>query len=156
MEDFKPAWMQILFFVLALLTPGLAQADLEYVSVEQRQVLREAFASGAALGLAELRGKWKCDLFGVRTNLQVKRDLELYAWTGGDKPGLWKNQGAQLITDYRMSQASLIGATEQFEDEVKLTTNGILISQLTLLKPSRTILAYALCRNVSVNIAAFP
>ncbi len=122
--------------------------DFEYISPERRQELETEFNSSAVKPLvkSELKHKkWTCDMYGVRTRLQVQRNVKLYSWQN-DKT--WENSGAQVVVSYTEDEKSLLGRTERFEDRVKMKSNGELISQLSLVKPEREVIAYSVCKSL--------
>lgn len=81
-------------------------------------------------------------MYGVRSRLQVKRDVNLYQWNGNS------NAGAQLVRTYRVENNMIIGNSGPIEDQLKLNSKGQLISQLSLTKPERQILAYSVCKSL--------
>jgi hypothetical protein len=122
--------------------------DFEYISPERRQELEMDFNSSAVKPLIsnEIKHKkWTCDMYGVRTRLQVQRDVKLYNWKDDNS---WKNDGAQVIVSYTPEKDVLVGRTERFEDQVKLKADGRLISQLSLVKPNREVIAYSVCKSL--------
>ncbi len=122
--------------------------DFEYISPERRQELEKDFNSSAVKPLVtnEIKNKkWNCDMYGVRSRLQVQRDVKLYNWQGTED---WKNDGAQVVAEYTKEKDTLVGRTERFEDQVKMKANGQLISQLSLVKPSRQVVAYSICKSL--------
>lgn len=130
-------------FTFLLVAARPSRADIEFVSQERRQSLVEAFAKAETP--SQVTGNWKCELFGVRSSMQVHHDIELYQWLASEKPGQWKNQGAQPVSSYAIENGALKGRQDRFEDQVKRTLDGHLISQLSVLTPQRMIVAYALC-----------
>jgi len=134
----------ILCLVLSLALAGHA-IELEYISPEAKQQLEMEFdkAEFSSKDSAQLKQKmWTCDMYGVRTRLQVKRGVKLYHWkeTAG-----WQNGGAQVVRDYRPAQGKLVGEAGRFEDQVKLNSKGQLVSRLSLTLPERQVISYAVC-----------
>lgn len=122
--------------------------DFEYISPERRQELEMDFNSSAAKPLVSndiKHKKWTCDMYGVRSRLQVQRDVKLYNWKD-DKN--WDNAGAQVVVSYAVEKNTLVGRTERFEDQVKMKANGQLISQLSLVSPNREVVAYSVCKSL--------
>lgn len=148
MDDVKIFCLIMLALSFSLPRIPSAFADLEYVSPTQRKLLQKTFLTSSFKVSAKVQGKWKCDMFGMRTHLQVQRDMELYDWSQGEKPNLWTNQGAQPVSAYKVSHGTLTGTHDRFEDQVKYTDDGRLISQLSVVTPNRMVVAYSLCRRV--------
>lgn len=118
--------------------------DMEYISPEKKRELEIQFeqADFSSKNFSTLKQKiWNCDMYGVRTRLQVKRGLKLYAWTGAD----WHNEGSQIVREYATSENGLTGNIGTLEDEVKLNAKGQLISRLSIARPERQVVAYAVC-----------
>lgn len=80
-------------------------------------------------------------MYGVRTRLQVKRGVKLYRWNSAS----WHNEGSQPVEDYKPDVSELVGLTPRFEDRVRVTKDGHIISQLSVTHPSRQVVAYSLC-----------
>lgn len=135
-------------FVLSLcFTLGwIVQAtDWEPISPEKRQELEHEFDKALMKSEAALAIKqkiWTCDMYGMRSKMQVKRGVKLYQWKNEND---WKNSGAQVVSNYKTSDNSLSGETDRFEDQVRLTSKGQLISRLSLTRPERQVLAYSVC-----------
>jgi hypothetical protein len=143
MDDTKTGWFRYLMLGIFLLAPAMSSADIEFVSQKQRDSLIDTFTK--AHSPTQLQGRWKCELYGVRSSMQVHHDIELYRWLASDQPGLYKNLGAQPVNNYTLEAGILKGQQDRFEDQVKRTDDGHLISQLSVLTPQRMIVAYALC-----------
>ncbi len=88
-------------------------------------------------------------MYGVRSRMQVQHGLELYRLSPlGNTPN-WHNEGAQLVSSYQAHSGALVGLHERFEDQVKLTATGQLISRLSIISPQRVVVAYSLCSSLS-------
>lgn len=120
--------------------------DMEYISPELKRRLADDFerAKGEKTD-GFLDRKWACDMYGVRSRLQVQRGIKLYHLTK-DASGLFKNSGAQPVKDYTSQGNGLQGQNDRFEDQVRMTTDGQLISKLTVLKPKPMVVAYSVCK----------
>ena len=123
----------------------LVQAmEMEYISPETKTELEREFAKAefSSKAAAAIKQKvWTCDMYGVRTRLQVKRGVQLYNW----KQDGWHNDGAQIVRDYTAEPSGLTGAKGPLQDEVKLNSKGQLISRLSLTRPEHQVVAYAVC-----------
>jgi hypothetical protein len=127
--------------LLSLIANGL---EMEYISPEKNKELEALFAkSSFEAGQSEAikQKEWTCDMYGVRTRLQVQHGVKLYRF----KSDSWRNSGAQPVEDYRIEAKELRGQASRFEDRVRVTEKGQLISQLSVVQPTRQVVAYSLC-----------
>ena len=136
--------------LLTISFSAFASAEVEYISPEKHAELENLFNS------AEFRAdkdpqtieahQWKCDMFGARSKMQVQRGLKLYdlKMSGSD----WHNDGAQVISDYQAGELALIGHKDRFEDQVKITKDGQLVSRLSLNNAAKTVIAYSVCKTL--------
>lgn len=85
-------------------------------------------------------------MYGARSNMQAQHGLKLY--TLSNKSGDWHNSGAQLVSDYKAGANALVGHKDRFEDQVKITKEGLLISQLSLNNAAKTVIAYSVCKTL--------
>lgn len=132
--------------LIFLLGTGAGAANFEYVSPDQKAQLEKDFQEASLSDLQKtelITKKWTCDMYGVRTRLQIQRGLKLYQ-LADDKSGI-KNNGVQLITHYNRESGQLTGRDDRFEDRIKMTARGQLISRLSLSSGTRDVLAYSLC-----------
>jgi hypothetical protein len=125
-------------------------ADLEYISPEQTKALADQF-SGARLTekdqqLLKTKKAWSCDMYGMRTKLQVQHGIKLYQWKSGSPD--WTNTGAQPVAAYKLDNGTLVGKSNRLEDDVRMTPSGRLISRLTLASRPNTVLAYSVCSSL--------
>jgi len=138
----------ILSLFLVYLIP--AAAEVEYISPERQTQLEEQFNKASfdiAHDAKRLAGHtWSCDMYGARSHMQVQHGLKLY--TLNVKDGQWSNSGAQLVSEYTSQNSSLTGRKDRFEDQVKITKDGQLVSRLTLTDGSRSVLAYSVCKTL--------
>lgn len=123
--------------------------EVQYISpVEQsslEQLFLEAHFSAASDAPTLKNNGWICAMYGVRSHLQVQRDLKLYKWSSADGAKDWLNEGAQPVSAYQVGNNALIGRKDRFEDQVKITKDGRLVSRLSLTTPAKTVLAYSVC-----------
>ena len=134
----------VLVFTLLVSVVGHA-IEMEYISPEKKQELERQFekAEFSSRSASALKQKqWTCDMYGVRTRLQLKRGIKLYNWKQHNN---WSNSGAQVVRDYKAEDGKLIGSTGSLEDQVKVSSNGQIISRLSLTHPDRQVVAYAVC-----------
>jgi hypothetical protein len=127
-----------------------AAAEVEYISPERQTQLEDEFNKATfdvSQDAKRLAGhSWSCDMYGARSHMQVQHGLKLYAWK--EKAGQWSNSGAQLVSEYVSQNSSLTGRKDRFEDQVKITKDGQLISRLTLADGSKSVLAYSVCKTL--------
>jgi hypothetical protein len=160
MDDVKTLAFSILL-TLTILAPSVfaeppakstaEPATVEYIAPTKQSQLEDLFNHAEFSSPKHARslkhGPWVCDMYGVRSRMQVRRDLRLYVWSG-EAGAAWHNDGAQLVSEYRAVDGSLTGTHDRFEDQVKLTADGRLISRLSVLAPQRAVVAYSVCRNL--------
>lgn len=139
-----------LFSLLLLLTLTVAiaaSADVEYISAERQQELETMFNNAQFSAKKDTQTltshAWKCDMYGVRSRLQVHRDLKLYKWTS--QVDGWHNEGAQVVSEYKTGEHEFVGSKANFEDQVRVTSNGQIVSRLSLTAPLKQTLAYSVC-----------
>lgn len=122
--------------------------ELEYISPQMKSDLEAQFekAQFSSKDLAAIKQKqWTCDMYGVRSRLQVKRGIKLYKWMPSKN---LQNDGAQIVRDYRESTDGVVGTTDRFEDQVKINSKGQLLSKLSLIAPERQVVAYSVCESI--------
>lgn len=151
MDDavFRSLFRFILIPLLSVISLSALGLDLEYISPKKKIELEHEFSianAPVATQMTPLAHAWKCDMYGVRTRLQVKRGMNLYKWTQRD--GYWQNLGAQLPRQYQAEGADLVGKQDKFIDRVRMTSKGTLIAQLSVSDPTPQILAYSTCTSI--------
>src|ERR1035437_1266100 len=111
----KVVTLLLVFYSLA----GRA-AEVEFISPERRIELESLFKEAQFTpdkDTPKIKGhEWTCDMFGMRTHLQIQRGLKLYKWAEKLE---WHNVGAQLVSDYKSEGPALVGHRDRFEDQVK-------------------------------------
>jgi len=135
------------FAALILFVYMSASAEVEYISPEKTSQLEGQFDL-ASFDLNRDKDKlqnhvWVCDMFGARSHMQVQHGLKLYSWKDG-----WKNSGAQLVDSYQADGVALTGRKDRFEDQVKLTKDGLLVSRLLLVSAKPSVVAYSVCKTL--------
>ncbi len=123
--------------------------EFEHISLAKKAELERQFeAAKLAAGDGQIEGKkWLCDMFGVRSRMQVQRNVKLYSLKK-DALGSFSNSGAQVVSSYTPHNGTLQGKNERFEDQLRLTTDGQLLSRLSLRghDAAPTVIAYSICR----------
>lgn len=145
MSELRNGYLSSIIMCLGLLLSLIANGlEMEYISPEKSKELEQLFTKSSfeAKRSDKIKQKeWTCDMYGVRTRLQVQHGVKLYNF----KKDSWQNSGEQLVEDYKPESKELLGQTGRFEDRVRVTSTGQLISQLTVTSPSRQVVAYSLC-----------
>ena len=153
MDDAKKAGLSLIvpLLILCASLAGHASGELEYISPSFKTELEKTFDQAEFSNRVPVRGReWTCDMYGMRTRLQVKRGVKLYRFDEG-REETWHNRGAQLVEDYRLADGRLTGTRRQLEDQVKVTPQGKLISRLSVLEPERQVVAYSICTAAATN-----
>lgn len=147
MDDFFVKSITSALFALVLAAPLAGALDIEYFSPAEKNKLVAEFEQAKLENAKALTGKtWNCSMYGVRTRLQVQRDVKLYALNSEPhEEKRLRNSGAQVISQYAVENSVLVGRTVKFEDQIRLTADGRLISRLSLRDPTPTVLAYSVC-----------
>jgi hypothetical protein len=151
MDDRSKGLLYIAALVLTLVSSlGRAQT-LEYISPEKRQSLKKQFEEGhfsrTDVRKVQLSSTWTCDMYGVRSALQVKHGVELYEWSIPNAASeKITNSGLQVVSEYQFKNSTLSGNVGAISDELRFTKSGQLISRLSHSEgPSSKVIAYALC-----------
>ncbi|MGE4131841.1 MAG: hypothetical protein AB7F86_09380 [Bdellovibrionales bacterium] len=123
--------------------------DFEFISLEQKSSFDKRFSQAKpipdAVAAQSLKHTWLCDMFGMRSRMQVQRGIRLYSWPTVSADGL-ANKGAHLVGQYRFENGELQGHTHQFEDRVRLEPTGHIIAQLSATKPRGQVISYSVCK----------
>lgn len=139
-----------LFFIWGCFWVGVSASAVEYVSPQKVKELETSFAAAQppkAEDLTRLNQKdLTCDMFGVRTRLQVERDVKLYNFK--DNEGAWENRGAQMVRSYELKESALIGQNGSLLDQVRITKTKEILARLSL--NGETVLAYSLCHTAKM------
>lgn len=140
--------------------------SIKNIDNQEMRRLQNTFRNFQALdskvGKESIVGKnWNCDLYGIRTRLQVEKDLLLYSFRGlGDS---MINKGAQPISRYSWTKIGLQGTNDKLTDVLRFSPDRQnLIAELSvdiadlpttnvletnsLVSPRRRVVAYALCK----------
>lgn len=151
MDDRTQKILTSIIFCLLFLTGVIAQAvEFEHISLAQKAELEKQFeiaTSAAAQAKVIENRKWSCDMYGVRSRLQVQRGVKLYSLKRQES-GDFVNSGAQVVSRYRNIGQALAGQTERLEDQIRISADGQLISRLSLRGPTQPnqVIAYSVCR----------
>lgn len=80
-------------------------------------------------------------MYGMRTRLQVERDVKLYRFSPSGRNFI--NLGAQMIQAYGIEGQGFIGRRGKLTDLVKAGPEDTLIAQLSM---GSAVLAYSVCK----------
>ncbi len=135
-----------LMFLTGIITHAV---DFEHISLDKKTELERQFneaRSATANSNSILNRKWTCDMYGVRSRLQVKRNVNLYSLNATEL-GI-ANSGAQVVSSYGATNGNLSGRNSRFEDQLRLTPDGLLLSRLSLHGQTEpgAVIAYSVCR----------
>jgi len=132
-------------FYFAPVANSSKPSDFEFIDSGRAQALESAFlkAELTPQKASLLRQKWVCDMYGMRSRLQIKRHVALYEFE--NEAELWKNSGEQVITTYKIEGNALVGKSEKIRDQIRVTPEGQLISRVTLASEPDKLIAYSRC-----------
>jgi hypothetical protein len=148
MDDTWKTYLSSFILTTALLGSLASAVDLEYITPEQSSALADQFSTAqltdADQSTISHKPTWTCDMYGMRTKLQVQRGLKLYDFSKDH--GSLKNTGAQPVENYSYDKDALVGKTSRLQDRIRMTASGQLISQLSVVNTTpNTIIAYSVC-----------
>lgn len=139
--------------LLACAAPARA-LNMEYIPPEKKTELTAEFDKASANSKSSLfNKKWNCDMYGVRSGLQVQRNIKLYSLSDAKNDSV-KNTGAQVVSEYHRQDGEWVGRSGQFEDRLRITSSGQLIARLSARTSPRaesdasTIIAYSICKSL--------
>lgn len=133
---------RLLSLLLLLFASVAGAADLEYITPAKQNELKVAFETAKP---ARPHGSWSCDMYGVRTRLQIQRGLKLYEFDLAATEAA-RNSGAQPVSEYSKAATGWIGKTTRLEDELRMSADGKMLARLTLNEGTRSVLAYSVCQ----------
>lgn len=142
-------WLRLILMSLPLWSAQTAAVSGDFISQSTIQKLESTFQRAQNIRLKNkdllTQTQWRCSLYGVRSQMQVEKDLRLYAFTKTAKD-TFKNDGSQVIREYSFSNTDLQGQSGDLLEKLRMTSKGELIGQL-LFGYSNTsrIIAYSLC-----------
>ena len=146
-------WFRVLFS-LGVAMAAVPSAAIEFIPKQQVEVLAKEFLVARVPTVDQIKAlsgkELQCDMYGVRTRLQVERNVKLYYFTGQNEQ--WKNQGAQVVPEYKLDTKGLVGQTGSVIDELRIDQNNQLMAQLSLNSARNSdgksvVLAYSKCKN---------
>jgi hypothetical protein len=137
--------IEFLILIVGLLSSRLSSAtSFEYIDSQKKTELSQTFASARSPTKAEIQKSWNCDMYGVKTSLQVKRNVALYSFAEGK--GAYENTGALPVPDYKLLNNKFIGKSKNLSDEIKIDSAGNLISRLSSGEDGAEVVAYSVCK----------
>lgn len=130
-----------------------AYADIEHVTEIELASLAEDYKAGipiAAKDLSKLSdSKWKCDMYGARSKLQVERNVSLYHFKTPTSSRI-SNQSAPFAGSYKINGETLTSVQAGVQDSIKWRQVGSeFITELRIAEgPENGIIAYSRCHAV--------
>lgn len=120
--------------------------ELNYVSPEIKSKLSEDFERANQNIDSPLPQNWSCELYGVRTGLQHRKDVALYSMTPNGESNL-VNSGASPVKNYVVNDThtELQGSTGSVHDQIRRKSKSELISKISHAQ-TKQVLAYAVCK----------
>lgn len=146
MDDTWKASLLSLFLLCA--NPAIAAVeDPEFVSQAQVDSLLLQFNSAKSTvdqTLLATHPQWTCNMYGVRSRLQIRRGLSNYNWSRQDDQ--WSNSGELPVGRYVQAKDGLQGTGERgVRDDVRQLGKDKLIARLSRQDSPDTILSYSVC-----------
>jgi len=136
-------WEKLTF--IGLMALSASTNALEFVPKDQAKELVGRFSEARPLTEEEVQKfadrDWRCDMYGMRTRLQVEREVRLYRFSRHGKQ--WKNIGAQMIQDYKVESSGFVGRKGKLNDRLRIVGGDTLVAQLSM---DSTVLAVSVCR----------
>lgn len=150
MDDAQKAYFNsIVASLIFIIGVGAHALEMEYIDPVEAKKLEHVFAQASlkAKQHAQIEGgNWTCDMYGVRTRLQVQRGIKLYQFKKESEA--WRNSGAQVVAQYTAKDDHLNGVNGRLIDQIKMTDDGSLISRLSLGGSEPRVLAYSVCKTL--------
>ena len=150
----KTLWIPVLLLFTSYL---MAESTSRMVFIPQDQLskLEQQFTQSTPPNIGflrqSLRKKWRCELYGARTQAQVKNNLELYKFipvgVSTSENGLYKNNGTQVTKLYSLTKSRFYARQGEFIDEVR-AKGQTLIAKTQHVSADGTLstLTYSLCK----------
>jgi hypothetical protein len=160
-------WVRGLSLIIFMFLFGGRAMGIEFVPQVTAKALAGDFDRARPLTESDLRKfkdqDWLCDMYGMRTRLQVERGVRLYRFAAtGDASGTgagaiasakWKNLGAQMVREYSVSGAEFSGQEGPVVDQIRLKKDGKqLVARMSLSDQTKgkSVLAYSVCSPHSI------
>ncbi len=125
-----------------------AFAEEAIVSPTQATDLKKAFSLARPLESKDLTAMAEkdlsCDMFGMRTRLQVEKDIKLYNFKFAQKN--WQNRGAQVVQSYQLTKTGFVGTDGHLVDEIRKTADDKFMAQLSRDADKSSVIAISKCQ----------
>ncbi len=148
MPKFPWIWWIILTLYLCLVCWNSYATEVKFIPGKERLELESAF--NKATPYLQPEGTWVCDMYGVRSNLQVMHNLKLYSFARAKDR--FANRGVQMVPVYRTEAGEMRGFApvhqEKMQDDLRMTKDAHLVSRLTQVS-SGQVVAYSVCQRSS-------
>jgi hypothetical protein len=132
---------QICTLFLAFFSLTAQAVEIEYIPPAKRAELKSDFDKSTPI--KEIEGKWSCEMFGVRSGLQVAHDVKLYDFKKLDSG--YKNSGAHFVTSFSIKSGEFTGSARNMNEMIRRKSDGKLISRLTP-EGTNDATVYSVCR----------
>lgn len=133
---------------MLVLILGLASSadanDIQVISEGKIQSLEADYQSAASPSVNQLRKPWNCNLFGVRSRMQVQKHDKYYDFTGDNS--VVKNGGLAPMRQFNMTSNEWSASNGRWTERLRITSDGTLVSQLSAADDGR-VLAYVHCQS---------
>lgn len=124
--------------------------EIEHVSDAKVAELEQLFSIGAPAEKDRIKrlhqSLWSCDLFGVKSRMQVIREAKLYSFLV--EGSSLQNLGSQEVKSYSLDGGELKGSSARISDHVRFLSRNHLISKITTKNDAPEALAYAICKSI--------
>lgn len=131
-----------LILCMGMLSSWLSSAtSFEYIPESTRQELAAEFLAASAPNPSIFNKNWICDMYGMRSHMQVKKNVSLYNISENKD-----NLGSHPIKKYVATAIEFVGKSQDFTDRLRFTKDGHIIAELTSNKDSASLIAYSRCR----------
>lgn len=129
---------------------AIPNTEIEHVSDAKVAELEQLFSIGAPAEKSRIQklhqSLWSCDLFGVKSRMQVIRDAKLYSFLV--EGSSIKNLGSQEVKSYSILAGELTGSSARISDQVRFLSRNHLISKITTKSETPEALAFAICKSM--------
>jgi hypothetical protein len=134
----------------ASLSHAVPDAEIEHVSDTKVKELEQLFSIGTPAEKNRMKSLheslWSCDLFGVRSRMQVIRGAKLYSFVlSGDTV---QNSGSQEVKLYQIQKGELQGDSRHITDHIRFLSRNHLIARMTTKAGSPETVAFATCKSL--------
>ena len=124
--------VSLVILVFSMIYPSVEASEVLDIDSTLISSLQDDFKSGSIPDQKRLKEKssWNCKLYGMRSRLQTLEKPNFYNFRlqGTEL----KNSGTQIVKNYEQSNSGLKGTTGPLTEEVRLTSDGKLIGEMSI------------------------